>query len=57
MTEVPICQDDMDRINALVDQYRHSLLRLYEVAYLQGQIDAQEDERDRLKAQLARAVA
>ena len=52
MTEpmVPIRKDDMDRINALVDQYRHSLIRLYEVAYIQGQIDQCEEDRAILRA-------
>ena len=49
MTEVPMPADDRDRINAMVDQYRHQIERLYEVAYLQGQIDQQIEERDKLR--------
>lgn len=34
---------DRDRIEALVEQYRHQLEKLYIMAYLQGQIDSHED--------------
>ena len=52
--QVPLCNADRDRINAMVDQYRHQIERLYEVAYLQGQIDQQIEERDKLQAKLAK---
>ena len=57
MTEVPMPADDRDRINAMVDQYRHQIERLYEVAYLQGQVDQQIEERDKLQAKLEKVSA
>ena len=53
MDEPVIPQDDQERINALVAAYRHSLENLYRVAYLQGQIEQVEDDRRKLKAELA----
>ena len=44
---------DQERIDAMVAAYRHSLESLYRVAYLQGQIEQAEDDRRKLKAELA----
>ena len=37
--DVKIPQFDIERIDAMVAQYRHSLETIYRIAYIQGQID------------------
>jgi hypothetical protein len=48
--DVPIPQEDQDRINAMVEQYRHQITNLYKMAWLQGGIKAQMEARDALRA-------
>ena len=51
--QVPLCDADRERIDAMVAQYRHSIERLYEVAYLQGAIDQAEADRAKLRKKAA----
>ena len=55
--QVPAPASDRERIEAMVAQFRHQIERLYEVAYLQGQVDQQIEERDKLQAKLAKVSA
>ena len=55
--QVPLTEADRERIDAMVAQYRHSIERLYEMAYLQGQIAQAEEERAKLRADLAKVIA
>ena len=39
MNDVPIMQEDADKIAKEVEQFRLTLTRFYQLGYLQGQID------------------
>ena len=53
MIEVPIKADDRERIDAMCAQYRNQIENLYNIAYLQGQIDQAEADRDKLRKENA----
>lgn len=46
--QVPAPQSDRERIDAMVAAYRDSIERLYEMAYIQGQIDLANETREQL---------
>lgn len=39
MPDIEISAEDQERIDAMVEQYRHSLTNLYKMAYLAGSIE------------------
>ena len=49
MIEVPITADDRERIDDIVTHFRTRIENLYNIAYLQGQIDQAEADRAKLK--------
>ena len=54
--QVPISDEDRDRIEQMCAQYRSQIENLYNVAYLQGSIAQVEEDRARLKAELKGAA-
>ena len=55
--QVPLCDADRESIDAMCAQLRSQIENLYSRAYLQGQIDQQIEERDKLQAKLAKVSA
>ena len=51
--QVPLCAADRARIDSIVSDFRHTLERLYEIAYIQGQIDQANETREQLRKALA----
>lgn len=49
MDDLPIQQEDRERIESMVRQYRSQIENLYRMGYLQGQIDTETAARDELK--------
>ena len=47
--DVSITADDQQKIDDLVSRYRHSLEHIYQLAYLQGQIDSDNKALDALR--------
>ena len=53
MDDVNIPLVDQQRINDMVNQYRHQITNLYHMGYLMGSIEQVEKDRARLKGELA----
>ena len=47
--QVPISAEDRDRIEQMVAQFRHQIENLYNIAYLQGQLDQGEADLVKMK--------
>ena len=45
-----IPERDRERLEVMVEQYRHSIYNLYRLAYLQGEIDSAKDINARIAA-------
>ena len=54
--QVPISDEDRERIEAMVAQFRSQIENLYNIAYLQGSIAQVEEDRARLKSELKGAA-
>ena len=52
--QVPAPQADRERIDAMVAQFRNQIENLYSVAYLQGAIDQVEQDRAKMRGELAK---
>ena len=55
--QVPAPEADRERIDQMVMAYRHQLERLYEMAFIAGAIAQVEDDRAKLRADLAKVSA
>ena len=55
--QVPAPASDRERIEAMVAQFRNQIENLYSVAYLQGKIDQCEEDREKMRADLAKVGA
>ena len=53
MDDVQISPQDLERIEAMVRQYRHQIENLYRMAYLQGSIDQATEDRNKLRREAA----
>ena len=49
MSDIPIPEIDRQRLEDMVQAYRHSIYNLYRLAHTQGAIDAAKDVTERLK--------
>ena len=52
--QVPAPQADQERIDAMCAQFRSKIENLYSMAYLQGAIDQVEQDRAKMRGELAR---
>ncbi len=49
----PIPEVDRQRLEDMVQSYRHSIYNLYRIAHIQGQIESETAARDALRANVA----
>ena len=57
MEHEQIPQVDQEWIDGMVKDYRLKITNLYKIARIQGQVDIEEKERDKLKEKLAMVAA